>query len=338
MSFQGNGPLPVVIYSDQGDTSMKLSVILPCYNGADTVAVQLEALANQEWSDAWELIFVNNGSTDQSVEIVERYRNRFPELRIVDAYIPPGPRLGVPHSYNVGVKAATGDAFVFCESDDEVGYGWLTAMGQALLEYEFVAARIDYYKLNQPWLWTLGKDAYHQETELAPCPVPPYMPYARGCTFGMRRSVYETVGELDTNFPYSVDTEYCWRAHQAGIPVRLIPNAVVHYRLRHDFRAMYKQGRTWGKDFTKLCNRYHTTSHLGKFPVLRLTLRIPKSLLRGIWLYWHLSIKTPQSRARYARWIWMFGYGIGELQALLKPSKRTHSFIDTRVSSKVPSR
>ncbi|UBF23592.1 glycosyltransferase family 2 protein [Kovacikia minuta CCNUW1] len=316
---------------------MKLSVILPCYNGEDTLAVQLEALANQQWSGSWELIFVNNGSTDQSVEIAESYRDRFPELRIVNAYTPPGPRLGVPHSYNVGIKAATGDAFVFCESDDEVGYGWLMAMGQALLEHEFIAARIDYRKLNQPWLWTMDSDAYHQETELAPCPVPPHLPYARGCTFGMRRSVYEELGELNTGFPCSVDTEYCWRAHQAGIPIRLVPEAVIHYRLRHNFKAMYKQGRTWGKDFMRLCRRYQSKNHLGDFAALRLILRIPKSLLKGAWLYWQMLMKVPGSRTRYARWIWMLGYGVGELQGIFAPVEEIRAQINVNTPSAVSS-
>lgn len=118
---------------------MKLSVILPCFNGADTIAVQLEALANQQWSEPWEVIVSNNGSTDESMAIVERYRNRLPNLLIVDAHAPPEPRRGVTHSYNTDIKAATGDAFVFCEADDEVAPGWLTAMGEALKHYDFVA-------------------------------------------------------------------------------------------------------------------------------------------------------------------------------------------------------
>ncbi|MCY7392121.1 MAG: glycosyltransferase, partial [Leptolyngbyaceae cyanobacterium CAN_BIN12] len=71
---------------------MKLSVILPCYNGAETIAVQLNALVQQQWSEDWEVIVVNNGSTDNSVEIVEEYRDRLP-LRIVNAHTPPEPRL-----------------------------------------------------------------------------------------------------------------------------------------------------------------------------------------------------------------------------------------------------
>lgn len=66
---------------------MKLSVILPCFNGAKTIALQLEALAHQCWSEPWELVVVNNGSTDDSMQIVQSYRNLLPNLRIVDASV-----------------------------------------------------------------------------------------------------------------------------------------------------------------------------------------------------------------------------------------------------------
>ena len=92
---------------------MKLSVILPCFNGAQTIAVQLDALTCQAWPGGWELIVVNNGSTDSSMEIVEAYRSRLLELQIVQAHVPDTVRLGVPHSYNTGINAATGEAFVF---------------------------------------------------------------------------------------------------------------------------------------------------------------------------------------------------------------------------------
>jgi len=52
---------------------MKLSVIIPCYNEADTIATQLEVLAKQYWSEPWEVIVSDNGSTDDSLAIVEKY-------------------------------------------------------------------------------------------------------------------------------------------------------------------------------------------------------------------------------------------------------------------------
>jgi len=62
---------------------MKLSVIIPCFNAATTV--QLEALAHQHWCEPWEVIVSNNGSTDETVAIVEQYQEKLSNLRIVDS-------------------------------------------------------------------------------------------------------------------------------------------------------------------------------------------------------------------------------------------------------------
>jgi glycosyltransferase involved in cell wall biosynthesis len=110
---------------------MQLSVILPCYNGAETIALQLEALAQQQWSGSWEVIVVNNGSTDDSMNIVEQYRDRLPHLRILEAYTDrTKPRLGVVHSYNLAIQSTQSDAVAFCEADDEIAPGWVAAMGE----------------------------------------------------------------------------------------------------------------------------------------------------------------------------------------------------------------
>ena len=163
---------------------MKLSVILPCYNGAETIAVQLNALVQQQWSEDWEVIVVNNGSTDNSVEIVEEYRDRLP-LRIVNAHTPPEPRLGVTHSYNVGIKAAIGNAIAFCEADDEVTPGWLGAMAEALTHHDLVDGPLDYVKLNPDWLI----DAFGNGSQLDGFPAVNHihhLTYASGCNMGMK--------------------------------------------------------------------------------------------------------------------------------------------------------
>ncbi len=77
------------------------------------------ALANQQWSEPWEVLVVNNRCTDRSIEIVERYRERLPRLRVVDA----SARQGQAHALNVGARAATSDALAFCDADDVVGQG-----------------------------------------------------------------------------------------------------------------------------------------------------------------------------------------------------------------------
>lgn len=80
---------------------MKLSVIVPCFNESDTIGDQLEALTQQQWSELWKIIFSDNGSTDDSRVIAERYQECQPNLRIVDA----SARQGQTFALNKGTNA-----------------------------------------------------------------------------------------------------------------------------------------------------------------------------------------------------------------------------------------
>jgi len=285
---------------------MKLSVILPCYNGAQTIAVQLDALTNQTYSGNWELVVVNNGSTDNSVDIVESYRDRLPHLRVVDAYTAPGPRLGVSHSYNVGLKAATGDAFIFCEADDEVSPTWLTQMSNALQRYQCVTGALEYSRLNEPWIVKMhGKGA--QSTALMEVGHAPYLPFAYGCNLGFHRSVYETIGEIDESFPCAWDMDYSFRMQLAGFHLHFDPEIVIHYRVRHSLRAIYRQSTRWGEDNPLIRKRYGVG--LGK-------LELPRWVVDCILHLFLLPIDF--NRTRLARWLFDMGWKVGEIRGIIK--------------------
>src|SRR5207253_8877584 len=106
---------------------MKITVIIPCFNAADTLGFQIEALAGQECPEPWELIIADNGSTDGSVKVAESYQPKVPHLRVIDA----SERRGVAHVRNVAVRAAQGEAVIFCDADDIVSPGFLAAMYRA---------------------------------------------------------------------------------------------------------------------------------------------------------------------------------------------------------------
>lgn len=291
---------------------VKLSVILPCFNGAETIAVQLEALTRQDWPGGWEVIVVNNGSTDHSMDIVGQYRDRLPDLRIVQAHVPGTTRLGVPHSYNTGMQAATGDAFVLCEADDEVAPGWLSAVGRALEDHDFVAARIEHRKLNPAWLHPPHGDGY-QATGLKRLPRPPHFLMMSACGCGLRRSLYEKVGPFSTNFPIAHDTDYSWRMQLAGYSLHFEPDALVHYRERSDLKSRYRQGRNWGFDTTRVMEHYGSSRP--RFAAARQLLSIGRSLPAGIRASLLWALRLPRGLPSLAEWIWNLGWSIGALSA-----------------------
>jgi len=230
---------------------MKLSVVIPCLNGADTIAVQLEALANQQWSEPWEVIVSDNGSTDGSMEIVKQYEGRIPNLRIVDASL----RRGQPYALNTGAKIALGESIAFCDADDEVGPGWLATMGEALSRWDFVACRIDVHKLSPAWV---AKTRNHSQAvglqtprgELA------YLPHAGGGTIGIKRWLHDAVGGFDEELVYLHDTDYCWKVQLKRIELHFVPDAVMHVRLRDSLKGSFRQSYGWGQYRVLLYKKY----------------------------------------------------------------------------------
>jgi glycosyltransferase involved in cell wall biosynthesis len=299
---------------------IKLSVILPCFNGAATIETQLEALANQQWSEPWEVIVVNNGSTDRSMDIVAQYRDRLPYLQIVDAHTPGEPRKPVAHSYNSGIRAAKGEAFAFCEADDEVAPGWVAAMGNALAEYDFVAGRLEYSRLNPSWLVAAYGSRFGARPQesglLGDATVTPPRTFGSGCNLGMRRSLYQTVGELRLDYLYVYDTEYCWKAQMAGFHLHFAPDAVIHYRLRHQVKALFWQAYRWGKESPRLYVTYG--AELGALPVSSRLAQLVPYVCKGLYIFLKSLFHIPGSKGSFAIWGWCLGYRVGEIRGLLQ--------------------
>jgi len=223
------------------DPPPTLSVVLPCRNGAATIAVQLEALARQSWHGSWELVVVDNGSTDESMQIVERFRDRLPALRVVDA----SAKRGIPATLNEGVRASAGRLVVFANDDDEVAEGWLAAMAAALERYDVVGGRLEYDRLNEPWAIEVRERP--QEAGLLQWGFLDYLPFAAGASLGVRRELHDAVGGFDEAMvPAAEDMDYCWRLQQAGGRIGFAADAVTHYRLRTSLRALFRQGAGYG--------------------------------------------------------------------------------------------
>ncbi len=272
-----------------------LSVILPCLNGAETIAVQLEALARQKWSQPWEVIVADNGSTDDSMAIVEQFRDRLPGLRIVDAS---GGR-GQAFALNRGIREARAPAVVLCDADDEVGDGWLGAMGKALARHEVVACRGDSERLNESWI---RETRQMDSTGLSKLWFPPYLPFAASSALGVRRAVHESLGGFDESLLRLFDVEYCVRLAQRGHELVFVPEAVLHYRFRHRWRDIFRQSREYAEYGASLQRRLKPPD--ARFPGRTRWLGSgARPLLR--------TFREVGSRAGRAKLAWLLGWQVG---------------------------
>ena len=285
---------------------MQLSVVIPCYNAAATIGEQLEALACQEWDGEWEVVVSDNGSTDASQEIVHGFRDRLPELRIVDS----SAARGEAHARNAGIVQARGAWILNCDSDDVVAGNYVAAMAEALSVHDFVACRLDSHRLNEPWQsesWPCG-----QESGLLNFS-PPFLPFGGGGTLGFKRFVVDMVGGFDPTFRARVDNDLCWRVQLAGIPLHFVAETAVHYRYPTAYSKMYRQSRLLARYSVLLYKKYQSLGmpRLPRSKALRGRVRWKRILAQ----LRHLNRYDRIQRARFVRDL---GHKVGRLEGSIR--------------------
>ena len=227
-----------------------VSVVIPCKNEARHLPQMLESLARQAWEGSWEVVIADNGSTDDTRAVIERFRRRLPSLMVVDASARPG----AAYARNVGVARSGGLKLLFVDADDEVSNRYVPAMATALDEAPLVFGRASFERLNARWARESWPSTW-QQTE--PLNNFGFLPFAGAGTLGVRRSIFEEVGGFDESFPTYEEADFCWRIQLAGHPGPvLVPDAVLEYRLPDRLSTMYKRGRDYARGQAALSKRY----------------------------------------------------------------------------------
>jgi glycosyltransferase involved in cell wall biosynthesis len=236
-----------------------LSIVIAGKNVAETIGVQLEALAGQRTDLEWEVLLCDNGSVDRTLEVAEGYQGKVPGLRVV----PAAGRSGPAYARNVGAAESRARWLAFVDGDDEVAADWLPAMVAGLRQHDFIAGRFEGQRLNSPSV--LRSRRLDQDTELQYSPFGLPLPHAGGGNLGISRAVFTDVGGFDDRLQCLEDTDLCWRVQLAGYPLVFWPDAMVHVRLRSSARGQWAQGRTYGSAAAVLDARYREIAAATQF-------------------------------------------------------------------------
>lgn len=101
----------------------KLSVIMCVYNTASFLEKSLSSVLNQSFSD-FEFIIVNDGSTDESMNIINKFKDRFKNIKIIDNET----NRGTSYCRNTALKISNGEYISFIDSDDYIPSNYLEKM------------------------------------------------------------------------------------------------------------------------------------------------------------------------------------------------------------------
>lgn len=144
--FKKNGEKQQLFMYVEGDMGNKkaeptnlqplISVIMTSYNYEKYIGEALDSVMAQTYSN-FEVIVVDDGSSDASVDIIESYVKKNPNVKLLRHE--GGKNLGLPKTIRVGVEKAQGDYVAFCESDDRWAENHLEQKVKMINAYEDVA-------------------------------------------------------------------------------------------------------------------------------------------------------------------------------------------------------
>lgn len=271
-----------------------VSVVIPCRNCGDTLDEQLRALVEQDWPAGYEVLVVDNQSTDNTAAVVARWAETHPQVRLVQA----DSQAGLNYARNVGFEHAIYDCLLVCDGDDIVSAGWLGKMAAAIQEHAFVTGPLELYRLNPPWL-----AESRGPTLDGPATFYGVFPYASGGNMGLRRDVWSSLGRFDANVSGVEDVEFSLRAWRAGIPLHFARGAAVHYRYRERARDLWRQGKAYG------AGRPLIVKHMRRLEVRR----PPRIAGWRSWAWLVMNLPRIYSRPGRARWLWVAGNRWGHI-------------------------
>ncbi len=214
----------------------RISVVICTYNGARTLRECLNGVLALAYPD-FEVIVVNDGSTDRTEEIARAF-----PVRLLTAE-----NRGLSHARNAGVAASSGELVAFIDDDAYPDRDWLSYLVETFEDDGLAAAGgpnlapvhdgfVAQCVMNAPGgpIHVLLSD---REAEHIP-----------GCNMVFRKSRLEQIGGFDPQFRVAGDdVDICWRLQEAGFKIGFSPGALVWHHRRNSIRQYWKQQFGYGR-------------------------------------------------------------------------------------------
>jgi glycosyltransferase involved in cell wall biosynthesis len=243
----GENPTPRAM-RDPHPSQCRFTVVVPAHNVASVLADQLVALCEQEYDGDWDVVLVDNRSTDETVGIARPFTERL-RLTIVSAT----DRASAAHARNVGIGASSGEWIVFVDGDDVAEPGLLSAYARATHDYRVLGGHLDERSLNDD---VVASWRYPLTDHALPVALGRF-PYVVTSNCAVRRDVFDEIGLFDEDLEYvGEDVDFSVRAALAGIDIGWVPDARVKYRHRESLRALVRQQFVYGRGSVVLFDRY----------------------------------------------------------------------------------
>jgi glycosyltransferase involved in cell wall biosynthesis len=326
---------------------MKISVILCTYNRARSLPKALESVALSKVPDFvdWEVLIVDNNSSDRTRQVAEEYRHRFPSrFRYIFES-----RQGKSMALNTGIHASNAEILAFMDDDVEVDHAWLYSLTKPLINgtWSGVGGRI----LSEPgfvppkWMETTSRYAlaplavFDRGTEAGELSEAPF-----GTNMAFRKEMFSKHGGFRTDLGpqpgseiRSEDTEFGERLLVRGERFFYEPSALVYHSVpRERIRKPYFL--TWWYDKARAETRQGGIPRDTKWYIFGVPLYLFRRLCVWTFLWWFAF--NPGKRFSCKLNVWRIAGVVKECHALSAQGLRDKNRVtqDIGTSSANPSK
>ncbi len=266
--------------------NLKFSIIIPVYNRPNEIDELLKSLTKQDFSGDFEVLIIEDGSTEKSETIVEKYKS------LLHAHYYFKENSGAGDSRNFGMQQATGNYFIILDSDVLVPKHYLSEVSKALKEtYTDAFGGPDAAHKN---FTSLQKAINYSMTALLTTggirgkknAVGKFQP--RSFNLGLSQKAFSKTNGF-AKLEVGEDIDLTFRLWEAGMETQLIDKAFVYHKRRSTLKQFFKQTYAFGTARPQLNKRYPETAKLTYwFPSLFL-IGFDIAIISAIFGFWHLS-------------------------------------------------
>lgn len=257
-----------------------ISVIVPVYNDSDALKTTVDSLLAQTYPEkAYEIIIVDNGSSDETFDVASAYAQQHPQQ--IGAF----QESTIQSSYaarNLGISKARGELFAFIDADMIAPPHYLDELARAFeadIDYAGCAVEI---VVDEPSPAAL----YNQSTGF---PIAIYLAkdrYAPTCCLCVRRAVIDAVGPFDRRLESGGDMEFGRRVHRRGFKQAFLPQITLLHPARSHFRALYNKARRVARGHAQICHFHREEARditrIYSYPLRYVEIKNPLSIKKRI--------------------------------------------------------
>jgi GT2 family glycosyltransferase len=236
---------------------MRVGVIIPVGSIDARLESQLCAVLDQQLDEPFEIVIALNAGTAPDAE--RSVSKVLPEagtsVRVVEAR----DRRGAAYARNAGARASHAELLAFCDADDLVHAGWLSALVRGLDDYDAVTGHVeDVFPDARTASW---------HPPATPGELPRFLgrPYLLTGNLAVRRVAFDAVGGFDEDLTRCEDIAFGWALTQAGYSIGYAPDAAISYHHRAGMRSMLRQHYLYGRGMSETLARYGSPTADGEW-------------------------------------------------------------------------